>query len=92
MVDGVEVRPCRGAQPGTSLRQDGRHARAGRCRFGQIEVGYVHAAAYEEAERIKTLAEARLSVVESLIAKLAPALGMHSGRSTDGPCTIPIEE
>jgi len=62
------------------------------CRSGQVKVGYIDAATLEEAERIKTLAEARLHVVELLIAKLSPALGMHSGGSTAGACYVPIEE
>jgi len=62
------------------------------CRFAQVKVGYLYAAALEEAERIKPLAEAHLSVVESLIATLSPALGMDTGRTTGGPCYLPIEE
>jgi hypothetical protein len=62
------------------------------CRFAQVKVGYLYSAALEEAERIKPLAEAHLSVVESLIATLSPALGMDTGRTTAGPCYLPIEE
>ena len=58
-------------------------------RFGQIKVAYVHAAALGEAEKIRTLVEARLNVVESLVAELSPALGVHSGPGTAGLCYFP---
>jgi len=56
----------------------------------RIKVAYVHAAALEEAERIKRLLEGRLNPVESLIAELSPALGVHTGPGTAGLCFFPL--
>jgi len=60
--------------------------------MGRIKIAYVHAAAQEEAEKLKRLAEARLTCVESLIAELPPALGVHSGPGTVGVCYFPVLE
>jgi DegV family protein with EDD domain len=59
-------------------------------RAGQIKVAYVHAAARDEAEKLKEMVEARLTVVESLIAELSPALGVHTGPGTAGLCYFPV--
>ena len=58
--------------------------------MGKIKIAYVHAAAQEEAEKIKSLIEARLTVVESLIAELSPAQGVHTGPGTAGVCYYPV--
>jgi len=58
---------------------------------GRIKVAYMHAAALEEAEKIKALAEKRFTIVESLIAELSPALGVHTGPGTAGLCYYPIQ-
>jgi DegV family protein with EDD domain len=58
---------------------------------GKIKVAYVHAAAQEEAEKIKDLVEQRLTCVESLMAELSPALGVHTGPGTAGLCFFPVE-
>jgi len=60
--------------------------------IGKIKVAYVHAAAYEEAENIKALLETRLDCVESIIAELSPALGVHTGPGTAGVCYFPVEK
>jgi len=57
---------------------------------GKIKIAYVHAAAREEAEKIKELIEERLTCVESLIAELSPALGVHTGPGTAGLCYFPV--
>ena len=57
---------------------------------GKIKVAYVHAAAEEETERIRELVEQRLTCVESLIAELPPALGVHTGPGTAGLCFYPV--
>jgi DegV family protein with EDD domain len=57
---------------------------------GRIKIAYVHAAAREEAEKIKVLVEARLTCVESLVAELSPALGVHTGPGTAGVCFFPV--
>jgi DegV family protein with EDD domain len=61
-------------------------------RAGKIKIAYVHAAAQEEAEKIKQLFEQRLTCVESLIAELSPALGVHTGPGTAGVCYFPVLE
>jgi DegV family protein with EDD domain len=58
---------------------------------GKIKIAYVHAAAKEEAEKIKAMVEARMTCVESIIAELSPALGVHSGPGTAGVCFFPVE-
>ena len=60
--------------------------------MGKIKVAYVHAAAAEEAEKIKELVEARLTVVESLVTDLSPALGVHTGPGTAGLCYYPLRD
>jgi DegV family protein with EDD domain len=57
---------------------------------GRVKVAYVHAAAREEAEKIRAMVEARLDVAESLVAELSPALGVHSGPGTAGVCYFPV--
>ena len=59
-------------------------------RMGRIKVAYVHAAAREEAEKLKAMVEARLTCVESVIAELSPALGVHTGPGTAGVCFFPV--
>ena len=59
--------------------------------MGKIKIAYVHAAAIEEAEKIKDLVESRLSCVESLFAELSPALGVHTGPGTAGVCYYPVK-
>jgi DegV family protein with EDD domain len=59
---------------------------------GRIRVAYVHAAAREEVEKLKTMVEERLTCVESLVAELSPALGVHTGPGTAGLCFYPVTE
>ena len=61
-------------------------------RLGKIKIAYVHAAAQEEADKIKKLFEERLTCVESLVAELSPALGVHTGPGTAGICYFPVLE
>jgi DegV family protein with EDD domain len=58
--------------------------------MGRVKIAYVHAAAMEEAEKIKSLAETKLTCVESLFAELSPALGVHTGPGTAGLCYFPV--
>lgn len=57
---------------------------------GKVKVAYVHAAALEEVLKIKLLVEERLEVVETLVAELSPALGVHTGPGTAGLCYYPV--
>jgi len=56
----------------------------------KIDVAIVHAAAFEEAKELKAIIEARLECVETVIAELSPALGVHTGPGTAGICFYPI--
>ncbi len=58
--------------------------------MGKIKIAYVHAAAREEAEKIKAMVETRLTCVESVIAELSPALGVHTGPGTAGVCYFAV--
>jgi DegV family protein with EDD domain len=63
----------------------------------KIKVAIVHAAASEEARKLKDMLQERLelcstTIVESLIAELSPALGVHSGPGTVGLCYYPVIE
>lgn len=60
--------------------------------MGKIKIAYVHAAAEEEVLKIKDLIEARLSPVETIIAELSPALGVHTGPGTAGLCYFPTSD
>jgi DegV family protein with EDD domain len=51
-----------------------------------MKVAYIHAAAREEAEKLKSLVESRVEVIESLITEFTPALGVHTGPGTVGLC------
>jgi len=55
----------------------------------KIQIAYVHAAALEEAQKIRELVQARLQVAEELFSELSPALGVHTGPGTAGLCYIP---
>jgi DegV family protein with EDD domain len=57
---------------------------------GKIKIAYVHAAAQSEVKRIQEIIESRITVVESLIAELSPALGVHTGPGTAGLCYFPV--
>lgn len=59
---------------------------------GKIKIAYVHAAARLEAEKLKAMVESRITCVESLIAELSPALGVHSGPGTAGVCFYPVQD
>jgi DegV family protein with EDD domain len=58
---------------------------------GKAKIAYVHAGALCEVEKLKKLVEARVEVVESLIAELSPALIVHTGPGTAGLCYYQVE-
>jgi len=58
---------------------------------GKAKVAYVHAGARREVEKIRTLVESRVEVVESLMAELSPALAVHTGPGTAGLCYYKVE-
>lgn len=58
----------------------------------KIKISYVHAAAHEEAEKLRDMVCARLPVAEEIFAELSPVLGVHSGPGTVGVCYYPVRE
>lgn len=54
--------------------------------LGRVKVAFVHAAAPQEVEKLRRLIEERLTCVETLVAELSPALGVHTGPGTVGVC------
>jgi DegV family protein with EDD domain len=58
---------------------------------GKAKIAYVHAGASREVERLKEIVEAKVSVVESFVAELSPALAVHTGPGTAGLCYYPVE-
>jgi DegV family protein with EDD domain len=59
--------------------------------MGKIKIAFVHAAAREEAEKLRTMVAERMDCVETLICELTPALGVHTGPGTAGFCYFPVE-
>jgi DegV family protein with EDD domain len=57
---------------------------------GKIKIAYMHANAIAEIDEIRRLVEERITVVESLISELPPALGVHTGPGTAGLCYFPV--
>ena len=60
-------------------------------RQGRIKIAYVHAAALEEVQKLRAIIEERLTCVESIVAELSPALGVHTGPGTAGVCYYPVD-
>lgn len=58
---------------------------------GKAKVAYVHAGAQHEVEKIKSLVESRVEVIESIFAELSPALAVHTGPGTAGLCYYAVE-
>ena len=58
---------------------------------GKIRIAYVHAGALQEVQKIRRMVEAKVEVVETLIAELSPALAVHTGPGTAGLCYFPVE-
>jgi DegV family protein with EDD domain len=57
--------------------------------MGKVKIAYVHAAAPQEVARLRSLVEQRMDCVETIIAELTPALGVHTGPGTAGFCFFP---
>ena len=58
---------------------------------GKAKVAYVHAGARQEVEKVRSLVETKVNVVESFFAELSPALAVHTGPGTAGLCFFPVE-
>ena len=55
---------------------------------GQFKVAYLHAAALDEVRKLRSLLEERLNPLETIVAELSPALGVHTGPGTVGVCYL----
>jgi fatty acid-binding protein DegV len=58
----------------------------------KAKIGYLHAGAQREAERVKELVEQKVQVVESFFGELSPALAVHTGPGMAGLCYYPVDE
>ncbi len=58
----------------------------------KAKIGYLHAGALKEAERLKGLVEAKVEVVESFFGELSPALAVHTGPGMAGLCYYAVDE
>lgn len=62
-----------------------------RIDLGQrVKAAFTHVAAPEEAERLRDIIASKFDCVETLVAELSPALGVHTGPGTVGVCFYPI--
>jgi len=59
---------------------------------GKARIGYLHAGAFEEAQKVKELVEEKVQVVESIIGELSPVLAVHTGPGMAGLCYHAVEE
>jgi DegV family protein with EDD domain len=59
---------------------------------GKARIGYLHAGALQEAQKVKELVEAKVQVVESMIGELTPVLAVHTGPGMAGLCYHKVEE
>ncbi|MDI7275769.1 MAG: DegV family protein, partial [Anaerolineae bacterium] len=55
---------------------------------GRAKVAYLHAAALDEVARLRRMLEEAMTPVETLVAELTPALGVHTGPGTVGVCYL----
>jgi DegV family protein with EDD domain len=58
----------------------------------RARIGYLHAGALEEAQKVKELVEAKVQVIESMFGELSPALAVHTGPGMAGLCYHAVEE
>jgi len=59
---------------------------------GKARIGYLHAGALQEAQKVKELVEAKVQVVESIIGELTPVLAVHTGPGMAGLCYYLVED
>ncbi|MDY7041214.1 MAG: DegV family protein [Chloroflexota bacterium] len=58
--------------------------------LGRVKVAFVHAADPQEIDKLRQVVEERLNCVETVVAELSPALGVHTGPGTVGVCFYPL--
>ena len=61
-------------------------------RLAKIKVAFVHAAASEEAEKLRAMVESHFSCQEVLISELSPALGVHAGPGMTGSASSRLND
>ncbi|MGQ9683738.1 MAG: DegV family protein [Anaerolineae bacterium] len=88
MEDGVIVALGQARSRLAAYKRIVEHVAAAVAQGGQLQVAYLHAAALDEVRQLRSLLEERLTPVESLVAELCPALGVHTGPGTVGICYL----
>ena len=58
----------------------------------KARIGYLHAGALQEAQKVKELVEAKVQVIESMFGELSPALAVHTGPGMAGLCYYKVED
>jgi len=91
MVDGVIIPVGTARSRRSAYRMMVEKVEAAVGFMGEIKIAYVHAAALEEVHQIKRMVEERLTCIETIIAELSPALGVHTGPGTAGFCYYPVK-
>ncbi len=59
---------------------------------GKARIGYLHAGALGEAQKVKELVEAKVQVVESIFGELTPVLAVHTGPGMAGLCYYRVDD
>ena len=99
----LNIKPLIGLEDGVIVPLGKAHSRgqayammaemaAGVLGRSKARIGYLHAGALREAERLKELVEAKVEVVESFFGELSPALSVHTGPGMTGLCYYPVEK
>lgn len=99
----LHIKPLIGIEEGVIVPLGKTHSRhqayaamadivAGIIGNGKARIGYLHAGALQEAQKIKELVEAKVQVVESMIGELSPVLAVHTGPGMAGLCYHSVED
>jgi len=93
----LNIKPLIGIEDGVIVPLGRTHSRhqayaamadlvAGVIGKGKARIGYLHAGALQEAQKVKELVEAKVQVVESIFGELSPVLAVHTGPGMAGLC------
>ena len=59
---------------------------------GKARIGYLHAGAEQEVQKLRELVEAKVHVLESMVGELSPAIAVHTGPGMTGLCYYKLDE
>jgi DegV family protein with EDD domain len=59
---------------------------------GKARIGYLHAGALQEAQKVRQLVESKVQVAEWMIGELSPALAVHTGPGMAGVCYYKVAD